>query len=285
MRVGWLIDGAMFPAYRDELAACVRAQGHALQLIGAPSPPYRWEDVDNAYRNAFPAGACVVTHGDIELVTRVARERRWAPGAFATVAHFACSHYFCYFGEYLLGREYLMVPFGELRRMKDYLFETIGSEGQVFVRPDSPLKLFTGQIMSAATFDQDYEFMGFYEFPQESIVVVSAPRVIAAEWRFVIADREVVAGSQYKLAGKNVVTPTFDAAARELAETIAKSAYQPDRVWVMDVCRTAEGEYRLLEIGGFSFSDLYACDKAAVVESVSRAAWAEWKARSEVGSD
>lgn len=283
MRVGWLIDGEMFPAYREELAACVRAQGHELRLIGAPSPPYRWDDVDNAYRSAFPADACVVTHGDIELVTRVARERRWTPGVFATVEHFACSHYFCHFGEYLLSREYLMVPFGELRRLKEYLFDTIGSEGRMFVRPDSPLKLFTGQVVSDATFDADFEFMGFYEFPLESIVVVSAPRVIDAEWRFVIADREVVAGSQYKLAGENVVSPTFDAAARKLATEIARSEYQPDRVWVMDVCRTAEGEYRLLEIGGFSFADLYACEKAAIVEAVSRAAVAEWVARSASG--
>ena len=279
MRVGWLIDGQMFPAYRDELTSCIRAQGHDIRLIGAPNPPYRWDDVDSAYRSAFPADACVVTHGDIELVMRVARERIWTPGVFATVEHFACSHYFCHFGEHLLGREYLMVPFGELRRLKEYLFDTVGCDGRVFVRPDSPLKLFTGQVVSASTFDTDFEFMGFYEFPFESIVVVSAPRVIQVEWRFVVADREVIAGSQYKVAGKNVVAATYDAAARELAADIAKSEYQPDRVWVMDVCRTAEGEYRLLEIGGFSFADLYACNKAAIVEAVSIAALAEWTAR------
>jgi hypothetical protein len=33
----------------------------------------------------------------------------------------------------------------------------------------------------------------------------------------------------------------------------------------------------MLEIGGFSFSDLYATDKNAVVEAVSEAAVAQWK--------
>ena len=35
--------------------------------------------------------------------------------------------------------------------------------------------------------------------------------------------------------------------------------------------------YRLLEIGGFSFADLYACNKADVVAAVSAVAVEEWE--------
>ena len=70
------------------------------------------------------------------------------------------------------------------------------------MRPDSPLKLFTGQLMSAETFEADLEFLGFYDFPKESLVVLGAPRTIDVEWRFVIVDREVVAGSQYRAGGE-----------------------------------------------------------------------------------
>ena len=48
----------------------------------------------------------------------------------------------------------------------------------------------------------------------------------------------------------------------------------------MDICQTADGEFHLLEIGGFSFADLYSCDKAAVVAAVSEAAHTFWMNKS-----
>ena len=56
-----------------------------------------------------------------------------------------------------------MLPFGELDRRSDFLFATLGNEDQLFVRPDSPLKLFTGQTISKSTFKKDLEFLEFSE--------------------------------------------------------------------------------------------------------------------------
>ena len=170
-----------------------------------------------------------------------------------------------------------MLPFGELERCQDFLFRTMGRNDRVFVRPDSPLKLFTGQIVTRDTFAADLEFMSFYEFPRKSLVVVSSPKSIEAEWRFVVANHRVVTGCQYKLQEKMDFRSEVDPAAFEFASTIAAAPYQPDPVWILDVCRTADKAYRLLEIGGFSFADLYACSKAAIVDAVSEAALAEWR--------
>jgi hypothetical protein len=207
----------------------------------------------------------------------VASEGLWIPGAFATIECFYCSSYYCHFGKYLLNRNYMMLPFGELDRCQDFLFRVVGRDDRIFIRPDSPLKLFTGQFASRDTFAADLEFMGFYEFAKDSLVVVSTPQSIDAEWRFVITDRTVVAGCQYSSAGKIDQHPRYDAAAFDLASTIASSEYQPDPAWVMDICKTADGTYHLLEIGGFSFSDLYACDKNAVVAAVSKVALEQWQ--------
>jgi hypothetical protein len=277
MTVNWLIDAEMFEGYRDDLVAAIRAQGHDAKLVQPPQPPYRWEDVQNSYRRAFPPDSCVLTVGDIEFVLRIGREERWTPGVFAAIANFACSSYYCEFGKYLLNDPYVMLPFGELGRRREFLFDVVGRNGRVFIRPDSPLKLFTGQIATSETFDADLEFMGFYEFPRDSLVVVSGPHDLDAEWRFVVANRQVVAGSQYKQAGEMSIQPEFDSSAFELAGQIASENYQPDPVWVLDVCRTRQGAYRLLEIGGFSFADLYACDKQRIVAAASDAALAAWR--------
>ena len=276
--VGWLIDGDMFPHYRDELVAAVKSQGHTAKLIHAPNPPFRWDDVGCSYRETFPADLCVVAHGDIALVAKIQEEQRWKPGVFATTENYFCSKYAIHFGEFWLNRDYLMLPFGELNRRKQFLIDTLGVGGNIFVRPDSPLKLFTGQTASAETFEADVEYMGFYEFPHDSMVVVSTPKSIRREWRFVATDREIVAGCLYCKNGDFDPKAEVDHNAQKLANTIASHPWSPDPVWIIDVCETADGDYHLLEIGGFSFADLYVCDKPAVVEAVSSAATAEWRA-------
>jgi hypothetical protein len=277
MNVGWLIDADMFEGYRDQLVAAIRQQGHDAKLIHAPTPPFRWDDVGCSYRETFPADACVVSHGDIELVTRIHKERRWTPGAFCTTENFFFSNYVCHYARFLLNRDYVMLPFGELDRRRDFLFDAVGREDRLFVRPDSPLKLFTGQIATRDTFAADLEFMGFYEFPPSSLVVVSSPKEITSEWRFVVAGGKVIAGCRYKHAGGFNYCADYDSQAFDLAASIAAISYQPDPAWVMDICQTSDGSYHLLEIGGFSFSDLYACNMADVVAGVSAAAKAVWQ--------
>lgn len=275
--VGWLLDADMFDAYRDELVAAIREQGHEAKFIRAPAPPFRWEDIGCSYRETFPEDACVIMHGDIQMATKIYQESRWFPGAFCTVENFACSSYYCWYGEDILNRDYIMLPFGELDRCQDFLFHSLGIEDKVFIRPDSPLKLFGGQIASRNTFATDLEFMGFYEFPKNALVVVSSPKPILVEWRFVVAEKQVIAGCRYKTGAQFQPDPEYDPAAFELASKIASRDYQPDPVWILDICQAGDGAYHLLEIGGFSFADLYACDKAAVVRAASAAALAVWK--------
>jgi hypothetical protein len=270
--VNWLIDADQFDGYRDDLVACIRSLGHEVRFVHTPSPPYRWEDEGCSYRRAFPKDACVVTHGDIELVTRVRREKLWKPGAFATIEKFACSSYYRWFGRFILNQDHVMLPFGELDRKRDYLFDKFGTDNRIFIRPDSPLKFFTGQVATRDTFDADLEFMAFHEFPTSSIVIFSSAKSIRAEWRFVVANRKIVAGCQYKSDGQLDLQPHYEPAAFDLAGTIAAEEYQPDHVWVMDICQTDANNLHLLEIGGFSFSDLYLCDKLSIVKAVSEAA-------------
>ena len=277
MAVNWLIDSEMFEHYREELVAAIQEQGHEVKLLRAPSPPYRWDDVGCSYRDTFPKDACVISHGDIELVTRIHREQRWTPGAFCTVDNFRCSSYLCHFGEYWINADYIMLPFGELSRRRDFVFDRMGHDGRVFIRPDSPLKLFTGQVATKETFEADLEFMGFYEFAIESIVVVSSPKHIVQEWRFVVAAGKVVAGCLYQTESEQTYDPKYDPAAFELASEIASQGYEPDPVWIVDICKTSDGDYRMLEIGGFSFSDLYACNKNDIVAAVSDVAESVWR--------
>lgn len=276
MQVGWLLDGNLFEDYHDDLVAAIRDCGHLSVSLNRPNAPYSWDDAGNAYRKAFPKGACVVTHSDIDLALRVKKDAYWHPGVFATLPNYFCSHYFAHLGRFLLNSDYAMMPFSELRRQQAFLLDTFGKQGQIFVRPDSPLKIFTGQTVSDSTYDKDLEFLAFYDFPCESLVMVSSPKSIEFESRFVVVDGTVVAGSKNKV-GDEIRLSETDHDSWKLAKEIAKTGFQPDRAWVMDICRTTAGRYYLLEIGAFSFANLYGCDKRAVVDAVSTAAAAIWK--------
>ena len=275
MKVGWLLDGNLFEDYHDDLLAAIRACGHLSVSVNRPSAPYSWDDAGNSYRKAFPKGACVVTHSDIDLVLRVQKDAYWSPGVFAALPNYFCSHYYAHLGRFLLNSDYAMLPFNEMRRQKEFLLDTFGKHGQIFVRPDSPLKIFTGQIALGSSYDKDLDFMAFYDFPCESLVVVSSPKKIEIESRFVVVDEVVVAGSTNKV-GEEIRLSGADQESWRLAEEIAKTGFQPDRTWVIDICRTSDGRYHLLEIGAFSFANLYGCDKRAVVDAVSTAALAVW---------
>ena len=106
---------------------------------------------------------------------------------------------------------------------------------------------------------------------------MSSPREIDKEWRFVVVDGKVVTGCQYKDGARLDYQPHYDDQAYELATSVASVDYEPDPVWVMDICKTSDGNYHLLEIGGFSFADLYACDMKTVVSAVSAAAQSVWE--------
>ncbi len=183
-----------------------------------------------------------------------------------------CSYYYAHLGRFLLNTDYALLPFAELPRCKDQFFDTFARDGLLFIRPNSPLKFFSGLTVSRNTFERDYEFMGFYDFPTESLIVVSSPKQVVAEWRFVIAGDTIVAGSQYSEQGKPAVQPTVDPKAREFAQTVLNKDYRPDPIWILDIGKTQTGDYGVVEAGGFSFSNLYACDLDAVVQAVSSAA-------------
>lgn len=141
----------------------------------------------------------------------------------------------------------------------------------MFVRPDSPLKPFSGRVLdrvgiTAAALDH-----GFYYDDDRLPVVVTPVVEVGEEWRFVVAEGRVVAGSGYVADGRaSTGSLAEDHAAWVFAEDVVARLPAPERVFVVDVCETPAG-LRLLELNPFSGADLYDCDRDAVVAGVGRA--------------
>lgn len=226
----------------------------------------------------------VVCYGSIDLVRHVRKNAPWVPGAYCDFDNMKCSTYYAHLGGHLLNKHYLMMPIGDLLRKWDnlavsvplfndkelaFMKPTMVSEscGSVFVRPDSGTKPFTGQVISDCNeLEQIIQRIG-----QEELVVVSTPKEITMEWRFVVCQGNVVTGSQY-LPEEHMNIPIC---VWRFAQQIASESWQPDMCYTMDICKHRDGLY-LLEINSFSCAGLYQCYMPNVVKAVSRAAMNEW---------
>jgi len=269
----WLIEADVFPNEDNRLIAELVRQKvpHVVTKFGKSYEEYLQDFADNA---------CIVFHGSLQFGSLIRRKTNWT-GIYCNLPKFECLYYYPRFGEYLLNGEYIMLPFGDLDRRKDWLFNTVGTEGKLFIRPSSGFKTFTGKVASLETWEKDFKLFGFYGVDPEAMVIVAPPAQIKQEWRVVVADNKIIAGSEYKTDEDWAKDTPVDKLPEEIIE-YAQSAvdyaqYNPDPVWTIDICKTDQNQLKVVEVGSFSCAGLYACDPAPVVAEVNNISIREWQ--------
>ncbi len=269
MNVKWLLESEVFVENLDPLRESIKNQG--MEYSVCRYVPFEGSD---QFLNLFDKNDCVVFYGSIQFAQQVKRCAPWIPGVYCNAPQFECLYYYPRFGDCLLNHDYVMLPFGELNRRKDFLLSTLSEDSCLFIRPSSGLKLFTGKVVCEETWDKDIDLLGFYDVTPESLVVVARPQTIIKEWRLVIIDGKVVAGSQYK---PDLTKEDLQIVSEFAEQLLSKINYNPDPVWTLDVCQTKDQCYHVLEVGSFSCAGLYACDMSRIVEAVSKKALSEWQ--------
>lgn len=260
--VHWVLEPDVFGDGPPPLLEAARRAGHGVTI---------WRD--EWWRSeALPEleAERVVFHGSLGNAARIAGLRRWSPGAYCAVERLRCSAWFARAERWRLNDRYVTTTVRELCERPWEVVRPLGEEiGEVFVRPDSPLKPFSGRVvaiegLTPATLDH-----GFYYEDLELPIVVAPVTTVHEEWRFVVVDGVVVASSGYRAEDRGAVEVVVPEAAKGLAETIATELPAPERAYVLDVGRTDAG-MRLVELNPFSGSDLYACERAAIVAAMGR---------------
>ncbi len=260
--VTWWIDGD-----DEELARAVMNAGHTC----IHSRFACWEKPDYAER--LGSGP-VVRYGSIQFCQDFDRRSGIFYVPSVTERNYQCSMYYPEFGDVLFNSNYAMYPFGELGRLKERLFEKYGVDDTIYIRPNSGLKVFTGQTVNYESYSKDLKLIGFYEVPSDTLVLVSNPKGIKWEIRYVVCNGKVITGSYYKIDGQYTEVNADDKL--QDAQSIVDSAnWQPDGVWCLDLCNDGDQTY-VLEIGAFAYCGLYKCDRDKIVEAVSKFAEEEY---------
>lgn len=255
----WLLEPDAFGDGPHPLTAVASEAGHEV---------LEWND-DWWDSLSFPEPhGPTLFHGSLGNASKLADLQRWTPGAFCNTQRFACSQWYPDAQRWLVQDE---VVFTTVRELAADPYAVAGpladDSGQVFVRPDSPLKPFSGRVVALEGLTPAALDHGFYFEDLDLPILVSRTQALAEEWRFVVCNRTAIAGCQYEAQGRRALQANVPPPVQALAEAIAAELPPPETVYGLDLVQTEQG-LRLLELNPFSGMDLYACDLAAVVAAV-----------------
>jgi hypothetical protein len=271
MRPTWIIEANVDGLPSEPLQAEVCRQGmncRVVKYLPSLAPPN-----DVAGSESLPMDACVIFRGTVSLLRHIEASRRWKPGGWCVFRNLACSTYYAHFGPFLLNREYTFLPIAEAFRLADSLFARYASGGQVFVRPDSVDKSFTGTLTDRSTFSHKFFRT---TFDPAALILVAQAKKLSYEWRLIVANGKIIAGSQYRSADAREETPGCPDEVHHFAVTVLeKVAWRPAPIFIMDICDSEDG-LRLLELNSFGCSGHYLADLRTVVEAASELAAAAW---------
>ena len=261
MKIAWFLEDLAFSEDLTPMKEEIIRQG--MDIIESKYIPFG----GGSYGHLFERYDLVIFYGSLNLASQLSKENHQNLVIHSTVENYESTRYYAYLGEFLLNKDYIMLPFSELIRMKEWIFEVFGENGQIFIRPSSGEKTFTGQLINESRFEKGYELMGQYDVRADSIVIVSTPKDIIKEWRLVISGGEIVTGSLYHDCTLNLDYIGYNKEVENYAKKVLDKNYNPDKIWTMDICQTRDKEVHLLEIGGFSCAGMYEGNINSIVKT------------------
>ena len=266
--VTWILESDVFPNSHGELRKAISNAGH--RIVDSQDEWWLHEPPE------FDPETPVVFHGSLGNAAVIEMKAIWFPGSFCPVNEFCCTAWYPQANPWLIHRRWRCLPANELIVNATSVAAEIGCTDQIFVRPDSPLKPFSGRVLDVDSVSLKSLDHGFY-YEDETLPVIVAPIVdVGREWRFVVVKDRVVAGSGYDADTRSAAGSSDQGGPFSLAEEIASSIVAPAPVYVLDICQVGDG-FRLMELNPFGGADLYDCDAVAIVAAISDYALTEKK--------
>jgi len=278
IKVKWLVERYNRDRALNYLIKEIKVQGFECTVV-------KYVPFQTGKYDIYDDNDCVVFYGSLNLARQLQKEKSWIPGVYCNFKNFECITYYSHWGKYLLNQDYIMMPLMEFLRNRKNIYDNFGvvDKDYVFIRPNSGSKTFNGEVYSFEELDVEINTISQYGglSLDQILIVVSSPKKIYREWRVVVADRKPITASQYKVLDYIQYEKGCDNEVWRLAQEIAKENWQPDKVYVLDICswlneKSNKKEYSLLEVNSFSCSGLYQCDISSVVRNISKLAKKEW---------
>jgi len=266
MDVKWIVDKYIFEdRIPKKVFEDLGIEYHEMEYI-----PFL-EDYDTPY----DPEDCVVTYGTINAV----RHLKQYYGTFLreeNLKYHVYSSKFASTNDYL-NSDHFFVTFKFLRENPDEVYSKINGKS-IFIRPDSGSKSFTGKVIPKRDFDLEMDCMKqLYNTSDDELILVSTPKQILEESRFIICDNEAISYSRYQIKGEHKVDTNTSKQCIDFVNNILEfQAWTPEEIFTLDVALTPKGP-KIIELNSFSCAGWYACDEKTIIDTVSRYIHNLWK--------
>ena len=273
-QVGWFVDELLgertYETGYPSLADAAEELGH--KVYRTKYQPHSRKP-DWGVTEEFLPGACVVSYGTVQFCKQVEKffGKMWTPGMYfnENVKHF--TRFAVPLRSVLLSDDYYILPYGE------FCHRWRKNGDDVFIKPESGMKEFTGQVLSKQRDLEDLSPWGVID--DHTLCVVASPKDIKAEFRYIIVEGKVITGSEYRWDNVLDVRRDTHPICDLLAAKVAAMEWQADKAYVCDVALMEDAGARphaaVIELNAFSSSGLYACNTYDIVKAVSQAALRE----------
>lgn len=202
------------------------------------------------------------------------------------------SQLMAHWGRWALNADCSFVPLAHfLRCWRSLSAPYANAQGEFFLKPDKPYKLFCGALVKDGP--QEIEFLREYlalegkrkeaQLNADSMIMISSPKTMVNEYRFIVAGGRIASGSPYRINGQVTYLATgIPPCVMRLAEKCAADRrWQPAPVYTLDIADDGSGRPKIVELNNFPRAILYNCDMRQVALGVSRVAVALYNTRKE----
>lgn len=203
----------------------------------------------------------------------------FVPGGYGLSESMHCNHYYSRIpSDWLLNSQFVMTTFADLQNNPSKYFDLFFTS-KLFIRPNNGFKTFAGMIITRDNVDFELNSsMQLTSVMPETIILVAPCQKIDGEFRFIIGDKHVIDGSEYRWNSVLDIRHDWPQDCWDLAEKMAQHTWQPDVVYSCDVALSENGPM-IIEINSFACAGLYACDKNIIVNRVNEIAQKDFEGK------
>ena len=257
--ITWILEEDIFNDNDDRLKNAALSAGHNVK---------RWTD---EWHNFCPKSISkedfVLFHGSLGTAKTINGLNYWLPGSFCKIDKYYCSEYYPKIKHLIINEIFEITTVNNLVNNTKQILLSLNISEQIFVRPDSPFKPFSGRVLQTDNINLKALDHGFYYEDINLPIIVAKVRPIENEWRFVISKDKVITGSSYLADGRTEGATIIDGEQFEFMKSIVSEIPIIDTILIVDLCKT-NSEYKILELNPFSGADLYACDRSKIVDQI-----------------
>jgi len=261
MKAKWVVDKYIFEDSRIPVEAFNEL---GIEFFEFDYIPFMVQNITVPFTKDEP----VVTYSTINAVSHL----RGFYGCYYDDLKYNCNVYMSQLevdDKLFLNSDHMYVTLANLIGDHEYYFRLMGMD-KLFFRPNRGGKEFTGNVWTMDNITREIDaIIKLYGVGLDSMILISTPKKILDEARFVIGNREILGSSRYQVGGKHQEDTKVNVESTQLVEDILDTcAWVPDDLFIIDIATTENGP-KIVELNSFSCSGWYAMDPKDIISKVS----------------